>query len=212
MIKDCDERILSETIKLGALVGVGRQTSTKEIACACGINEATIFTHFKTKENLLRQAFLTIDRKIAAKIAESAFDVTDLRASVRKLWDSYMDFLLERPTETTYYCNYRRSVYYNADTQAEQKPYWSAFVAMVGEVNSKLVDLDKLFDPSLFWVIIVDNTLLAATFFAQKPEERTGKNYDFVFGTIFEYIFQKIESQNSKNRTQSQEARKGEGK
>ncbi|MDD3048988.1 MAG: TetR/AcrR family transcriptional regulator [Bacilli bacterium] len=51
------EKIINAALKLFAEKGF-KDTTTKEIASACGYNEITLFRYFKTKEDLFRQSII----------------------------------------------------------------------------------------------------------------------------------------------------------
>lgn len=188
MIKNCNERIIKQTIQLGAKKGVGRQLSTKEIASLSKINEATIFSHFKTKANLMLSAFLSIDKEIADVLAECPFDFSDLQGSVRKVWDVYMNYLIQTPDKTQYYYSYRNSSYYTEETYTEQNALYSVFLGTVNTIVQNS-DLYQKFDSSLLWTAIINTALSFALKIGRGDIEDSERNRDFIFGITFDYIF-----------------------
>ncbi len=56
-LRNLDERILKKTVAFGAAKGAAR-VSTKKIASVLTITEPTIYVHFKTKVNLLYEAYI----------------------------------------------------------------------------------------------------------------------------------------------------------
>lgn len=191
MIKNCNERIIKQTIFLGAKKGVGRQLSTKEIASLSKINEATIFSHFKTKVNLMVTALLTIDKEIADVLAECPFDCSDWQGSVRKVWDVYMDYLIQNPDKTQYYYSYRNSSFFSDETLEEQKKVYSVFLDKIGAIvrNS---DVYQKFDRSLLWTLVINTALSIALKISRGEIEDNEKNRDFIFGESFDYIFRNM--------------------
>jgi AcrR family transcriptional regulator len=59
-IPDLEERLLAETISRGGLSSANVDFSTKDIAEACDVSEATLFQHFKNKETLISRAVSSI--------------------------------------------------------------------------------------------------------------------------------------------------------
>lgn len=53
---------IDATIKIVAQVGL-ENLRTKQIAAESGMSEATMYTHFGSKEEILNATFLTLDRR-----------------------------------------------------------------------------------------------------------------------------------------------------
>lgn len=68
-LKNLDNRILKRVIIYGSKNGIER-ISTKKIASDLGITEPTIYVHFETKNNLLKQAYLKAYDNVFAPIEE----------------------------------------------------------------------------------------------------------------------------------------------
>lgn len=191
MIKNCNERIIKQTILLGAKKGVGRSLSTKEVANLSKINEATIFSHFKTKANLMQSALLTIDEEIAAVLAAHAIDPSDFQGSVRKIWDAYMDYLIQTPDKAQYYYAYFNSICYTDDVRAEQKKVYAAFLnSLIASVQNS--DLYQKFDGALLWTAIINSSLSFALKITRGNIEDNEGNRNFIFDVTFDYIFRNI--------------------
>jgi AcrR family transcriptional regulator len=57
-LRNIDQRIINRTIEEGAAKGIDG-ISTKKIASLLRITEPTIYVHFGTKDNLLKEAYKT---------------------------------------------------------------------------------------------------------------------------------------------------------
>ena len=193
MIKNCSERILTQTIKIGAADGVGKHLSTKKIAAACHISEGTVFLHFKNKPELLYNAFLSIDQKIAVALKDCQFNPMDFDGSIRRLWDTYMSYLLSHPEESRYYLLYRNSQYYMPYTHHTQDHYYMDFLNTVNKIIDSTAFYGK-FDYSVLWVTIIENSLRFAGLISGGVVKDTPENRDFIYNIIFSYILQSLKN------------------
>jgi AcrR family transcriptional regulator len=72
--------LIAETIALGALHPNNKDFSTKEIAEHCGVSEFSLFSHFRSKENLIVKArlmALEVMEKEGEAASEKAQDCSD---------------------------------------------------------------------------------------------------------------------------------------
>jgi AcrR family transcriptional regulator len=101
-IPDLEERLLAETISRGGLSSANVDFSTKDIAEACEVSEATLFQHFKNKETLISRAALSICEEhyetFLAWVKEG--DTLDVFSS------RVLDHFLSHPESTLFLINY----------------------------------------------------------------------------------------------------------
>jgi AcrR family transcriptional regulator len=84
------DAILAAATQAVAAQGVSAPTS--KIAAAAGIAEGTLFSYFKTKDDLLNQLYIEIKRDLAAAILVGYRSQDKLADRWRHLWDHYMDW------------------------------------------------------------------------------------------------------------------------
>jgi AcrR family transcriptional regulator len=94
-MKSTDERILDAATRIFAKEGVSGAT-TRKIALAAKVNEVTLFRHFKTKEELLRQVVLQCSKRFEHVFTEAPFETkADLRRTVHAFAMNYARMLDE---------------------------------------------------------------------------------------------------------------------
>jgi len=82
-MKDTNQRILEAATRVFARDGVSGAT-TRAIARAARVNEVTLFRHFKSKEELLRQVVIQCSKRCEHVFAEAPFETkADLRRTVQ---------------------------------------------------------------------------------------------------------------------------------
>ena len=90
------EAILEAAAELVAQMGTG--ASTANIAKAAGVAEGTLFTYFGTKDDLLNQLFVEIEKGLARMLASSP-QAGSPRERVRHIWDRLIDWGVANPTQ-----------------------------------------------------------------------------------------------------------------
>lgn len=90
------EAILEAAAELIAQMGTG--ASTANIAKAAGVAEGTLFTYFGTKDDLLNQLFVEIEKGLAGMLASSP-RAGSPRERVRHIWDRLIDWGVANPTQ-----------------------------------------------------------------------------------------------------------------
>ena len=185
MIHNCEEKIIRQTIRLGAKYGIGPQLSTKKIANACRFSEATVFVHFGTKENLLLATFIKIGRDIGAAIAPyTSLDAEHLYDSAKRMWDAFMDYLVANPDDAKYYCLYRLTPAYNAADHAQQDQFFSCLLNFASYLNTKMPAREGA-DFNATWTLLIDSSLRVAQMLIDGKIPNTPQSRDFVFDLLF---------------------------
>jgi len=101
-IENADERIIEATFKIGGNSPRG-SLSTKDIAVEAGLSEFTIFSRFKTKENLINVCnAITYDVFLKSNIKASENHKDDRRA----FFDEVLDELIANAEMTKFAGNY----------------------------------------------------------------------------------------------------------
>jgi AcrR family transcriptional regulator len=111
LVANIDEKIMNEVMKMTMKVGTGL-VSTKEIAKKLQISEPVIFTHFKTKANLMNATFV----KACAFTAEDQIARVCLEKGAQATFADYKPAILWTLTfkkEIVYIHHYLASSYYD---------------------------------------------------------------------------------------------------
>lgn len=111
LVPDIDDKIMSEVMKMTMKVGTGL-VSTKVIAKKLGISEPVIFTHFKTKADLMNATFV----KACQPLKKDKITAIVLAKGKSATFEDYRPALLwalSFKKETVYIHHYLASSYYD---------------------------------------------------------------------------------------------------
>lgn len=124
--RSSDEIFIEGTIKTVAAIGI-ENMRTKHVADYAGFTEATMYRRFPSKEILLREAFLNIDRKISSILTQSAFirkpDDTTFELAIYAIWHKVFRYLVEHKDETIFLIRYRYSSLYTNEVRDMRQVY-----------------------------------------------------------------------------------------
>lgn len=133
------EDIIEATIKLSAAVSLENVT-TRKVAALLGISEGSIFNYFPSKSELLLSCFYYIDAYAEAAVLEVSMEGEDFFGGFRQLLNAYVDFFLQHPDYTKFYCQMRHSAYFESYRLVQDAP---SFAALLG----RMADYDPLLAP-----------------------------------------------------------------
>ena len=87
--------ILDAAVELFADRGIGH-APTSAISSSAGVAEGTLFTYFKTKDELLNELYREMRREIDREMADYPF-TADPRTRLRFVWDRFLDLVKKYP-------------------------------------------------------------------------------------------------------------------
>ena len=87
--------ILEAAVELFAERGIAH-APTSAISSRAGVAEGTLFTYFKTKDELLNELYREMRREIDHEMADFPFSA-DVRARLRFVWDRFLDLAERHP-------------------------------------------------------------------------------------------------------------------
>src|SRR5574344_2274635 len=111
LVANIDDKIMAEVMKMTMKVGTGL-VSTKAIAKKLGISEPVIFTHFKTKADLMNATFA----KACEPLKNDQITQVTLTKGIKATFEDYKPALLwalSLKKETVYIHHYLASSYYD---------------------------------------------------------------------------------------------------
>ena len=121
-----DEMFMEGTVQTVAKIGI-ENMRTKHAADYAGFSEATMFRRFPTKEILLRDTFLYIDRQVSDILTQSAFlrnpGNVPFELGFYATWRKVYRYLVEHKEETIYFIRYRYSSLYTDEVRNMQQAY-----------------------------------------------------------------------------------------
>lgn len=87
--------ILEAAMELFARRGIGR-APTAAISAAAGVAEGTLFTYFKTKDELLNELYRELRKELDRELVDYPF-AADARTRLRFVWDRFVDLAMKYP-------------------------------------------------------------------------------------------------------------------
>jgi len=109
------ERLIENTIRVIAEYGLDK-TTTKTIVRGTGINEAYIYSHFDSKEDLLTCAFEALDQELVAEalkhISLMGQQDLDYKVRARMYFDAMWEFFLGKKERSLAFVRYYYSPYF----------------------------------------------------------------------------------------------------
>lgn len=125
-----DELFIEGTVRRVAEVGI-ENTRTKDVAEYAGFSEATMFRRFPTKDILLRETFLCIDKKVSSILTQNVNILDPANASfefaVYTIWRKVFRHLIENRSETLFLIRYRYSSLYTEEVRSKRQAYNGGF-------------------------------------------------------------------------------------
>lgn len=147
--KVLDEVFIEGTIGTVAEIGI-ENTRTKQIAERAGFSEGTMFKKFPTKEILLRDTFLFIDKKISDIVVKSMLarssDNRTLEDEMHEVWHKIYRYLIEHKEETLFLIRYRYSSYYTDEVREMMAFRNGSFDKVYELLKRKLGAIDVAFE------------------------------------------------------------------
>src|SRR3569833_2231231 len=89
------QAILDAEVELFAERGIGH-APTSAISSAAGVAEGTLFTYFKTKDELLNELYREMRKEIDQEMADYPVSA-DVRTRLRFVWDRFLDMAEKYP-------------------------------------------------------------------------------------------------------------------
>lgn len=130
MKESYEARFIEGVIKIVAKVGI-ENIRTKQIAEYAGVSEATLFRAFNTKEDVLRAAFLYVDKKISDILSKGRLEKNDpavpFEQMVFTIWQQVYRYLLDNREETIFLIRYRYSSLYSDEVRGNREAYNGGF-------------------------------------------------------------------------------------
>jgi AcrR family transcriptional regulator len=94
---DKQKAILDAALKICAERGIGG-APTSAISKAAGIAEGSLFTYFKTKDELLSELYRTLRREFSLHLNEFPH-ADDAKKRLKYIWDKFLDLGMQHPEQ-----------------------------------------------------------------------------------------------------------------
>ena len=152
---------IESTIHAVAEIGI-ENTRTKDVAEHAGFSEASMFRRFPSKEILLRESFLYVDRQISDILTRNVsfrnLDGVPCELAMYAIWHKVYRYLIEHREETIFYIRYRYSSLYTDEVRNSCQAYNGTFDTAY-ELHEKKVSKASSTDWGIIFSSINEMTL-----------------------------------------------------
>lgn len=162
-MNDTKRMIMDVTIDIVAEKGL-EGFSINQITKKLGIAQGTIYFHFSSKEELLYECFVLVNREIASIFKKYEF-ITELSDEnifpfIHKVWIDYFNLMLSNGNKSLFYYAYRESdnldrvLMRNNQSIAKEMESFNEIIGKIFNTSNSLsnIPLDYL------WVYLIDGT------------------------------------------------------
>lgn len=161
-MQNTDVALMQKTMDIVAEKGLDG-FSMKQVTDRLGLSEALLYKYFSTKENLLYQCFMSVNKQIAGLFVGMELPQGDIAAVgefVHRQWEQYFRFMVNNGSRSLFYYAYRESTYLqkvlmcnNAEVAQDMQPFMQIMKGIAGEVGLKAeVSTDYI------WLYLLEGT------------------------------------------------------
>lgn len=184
--KVTEQKILESVIKLSAKVGI-ENIRTAKIASAAGMSEGMIYRFFDSKEQLITSAFIMICGEVDLLLKTQYLSGLEFYEQVEKLWNYYLDYLINNTEKAKFYMQFRYSIYMNNGKLEERyEKVTEFFTSLVNSYISSSI-YPKVRN-IIFWSFIFDTTVSLALQTAEGLIEMGEQNRKIAFSLILKLL------------------------
>lgn len=154
-----------------------------------GISPGALYRYFESKEQLLIECFIYVDKQAAAIFDQLQFNplvmLTDPISAVKSLWLPYFRFWTAHPDETVFYFRFRDSAAFPQYDKAREVNYFGSFVNMVLAFMDAFPGL-RCINQDVLWLHMLTSTVMYAKYVVEGllPNDRETEDTVFEFLTV----------------------------
>ena len=185
-MEDTRTRIIAAAIKAVRQYGLegARIQNISELA---ELSPGALYRYFDSKEQLMLECFLYVDRQAAAIFEHLDFNplkmLVDPMGAIKTLWQPYFRFWIARPDETVFYHRFRDSASFPQYDKTRDTAYFNTFVGMVRAFLNAFPALRQI-DQDLLWHHVLTSTVMYAKYVVEGGLPDTPKTEE----TIFQFL------------------------
>lgn len=188
---DTKTKILECVIKESKNSSIGK-ISTISVSKAAGTSESNIYKIFKSKDNLLSEAFLYIDAKAAKCVSidvreEDLSSHDKLTSVIYKVWKKYFDFFVKNFSYVHYYSQFRTDKLYSDEIKKKRSENYQKLLPLFEKVRADVTTYSGI-DFDFFFLIMQDTTLAICKRMASKDIAQTDENILYAFHLVFDSV------------------------
>lgn len=180
ILHNVDGKIMDEVIRETFKYGIA-MISTKDVARRLHISEPVIFSHFKTKQNLIDQTFVAAWSKMPVRVIFPTPDVDIRNPIIYEAYIARFDEVLSYPKELVYLDSYYHSSYYRKDfADNTTSGMFFRLVPVFALYQTGRSEEQRRFMVGRY----IENTIADLAQFARGTVPKTSENFRIAIGTI----------------------------
>jgi AcrR family transcriptional regulator len=152
------------------------KTPTSAISKAAGVATGTLFHHFKTKEDLINALYLKVKFAMLGHLAAKTALATSLtgnaesglKAQIKTLWFSMIDWVLEHPKEFRFLAQFGESALIANNTHEKVEEAFADYQALFTQGIEEGLFYDLPLD--LILSLTTSHIFASCNYFLQQPE------------------------------------------
>lgn len=136
------QTLMKSAIRVVSVQGIQNAT-TKALSADSGLSEVYIYRHFKSKDDLLEQTFLALDRELMLVLKSSCnrLDTTQsIQACFQSIFHDFWHFALGDRNKCSFFIQYYYSSYYMTHSDAERKAIYHPLLDTVSSAFAEGAD------------------------------------------------------------------------
>ena len=143
-------------------------TSTQSIAKHAGIGNATLFKYFPSKEDLIKEAYLSSKIETLKAIKEGLDPNASFETILRMMWLNYLDWALKFPLKHKFVLQIHNSRFYCKEVEEKVQSELLFFQLALNSAKQNSIILDE--DNEIIYAIMTNFLNLAIEFHHKNPE------------------------------------------
>jgi AcrR family transcriptional regulator len=183
ILDDTRTRIIFAAMKVVRQNGL-EGARIQSVSNVAGISPGALYRYFESKDQLLIESFVYVDKRAAAIFDHVKFDpkevITDPMGAVKSLWQPYFRFWVAHPDETIFYHRFRDSAFFPKFDKCRDASYFSSFAGMVHDFLEAFPGLRQI-NQDLLWLHVLSSTVMYAKYVVEGVLTDNQETEDTVF-------------------------------
>lgn len=155
--------LLNATMDIVAENGLDN-LSMRQVTNRVGVSSAMVYVYFESKESLLYQCFMHVNRQFEALFHDMALPENPTREQavefIHQWWLRFFRFQAKNGRESVFYYSYQTSAYFQAmlrEKDITQQHFYADFVRPLFDALDHLHVFDAM-SPTLIWIYLLETT------------------------------------------------------
>ena len=185
------DEYISKAIELMGVYGI-EGISVRRLTDSLNVSEAALYRHFESKEALLSEAFLTIDRNLTDIFVKTVylngFSGQPFRGIFKEAWKGVFEYLLASRNETAFITRFLCSSMFTPDVCSKRAIMTDEFRHVLQLCRDHLADGDGELYTMRFHSLMNITVTFAYALFSRTPDADSISSHDIYWPMLSEII------------------------